>query len=87
MAKTRAGQGIGTGADKSAPRRMRVYRFADLKPAGVPFTRKHVTTLEKRDEFPPHFQLGPNSVAWVGDEVDAWVEGKIRARRVVPIVG
>lgn len=60
----------------------RAYQFRDLKPAGVPYSRKHVTTLEKRDEFPMHFQLGPNSIAWVADEVDAWVENKIRGRNV-----
>ena len=58
----------------------RVYRFPDLKTAGVPFTRKHVTTMEKRDEFPTHFKLGSNSVGWVAAEVDAWVEERIRRR-------
>jgi hypothetical protein len=63
---------------------MRTYRYCDLKPAGVPFTRKHVTTLEKRGEFPQHFDLGQHSIAWVATEVDAWVENKIRRRN--PIV-
>jgi predicted DNA-binding transcriptional regulator AlpA len=70
MIKTRNGEGVGT----------RVYRFPDLRPAGVPFTRKHITTLEKRSEFPMHFWLGENSVGWVAAEVDAWVEGRIRRR-------
>jgi hypothetical protein len=63
---------------------MRTYGFRDLKPAGVPFTRKHITTLEKRAEFPMHFNVGVNSVLWVAYEVDAWVERKIRARRATP---
>jgi predicted DNA-binding transcriptional regulator AlpA len=60
---------------------MRVYRFPELKPAGVPFTRKHVTTLEKRGQFPMHFNVGENSVAWLADEVDRWVDEKVRGRR------
>ena len=61
---------------------VRIYRYRDLKGAGVPFTRKHITALEKRDDFPPHFELGENSVAWVADEVDRWVETRVRSRRV-----
>jgi prophage regulatory protein len=59
----------------------RVYRFRDLKSVGVPYVRKHVTTLERLGEFPMHFQLGPNSVGWVASEVDEWIEARIRSRR------
>jgi prophage regulatory protein len=62
--------------------RARIYRYPDLRPAGVPYTRKHVTHLEKQDEFPMHVELGPNSVGWVAEEVDAWVEERIRRRDV-----
>lgn len=62
----------------------RVYRFRDLKPAGVPYTRKHITTLEKRGAFPMHFALSEFSVAWVAAEVDAWIEDKIRRRPSIP---
>jgi predicted DNA-binding transcriptional regulator AlpA len=61
----------------------RVYRFPELKIAGVPFTRKHVTALEKKGEFPQHFNITDFSVGWVADEVDKWVESKIRSRSVV----
>ena len=60
----------------------RVYRFRDLKTAGVPFTRKHVNTLENRGEFPEHIHLTPFSIGWVADEVDRWVEDKIRRRNI-----
>jgi len=59
---------------------MRTYRFRQLGPAGVPYTYKHITTLERRKEFPQRFRLGENSVAWVADEVDAWVEARVRGR-------
>jgi prophage regulatory protein len=64
---------------RSSP--MRVYRFRELKLHGVPFTRKHITTLEKNSKFPAHFDLGENTVAWVADEVDAWVEARVRGRQ------
>jgi prophage regulatory protein len=62
---------------------MRIYRFRDLRPAGVHFVRKHIRDLELRGEFPQRFKLGEKSVAWVAEEVDAWVDAKIRARRPV----
>ena len=62
----------------------RVYRFPELKQAGVPFTRKHITTLEKQGDFPMHFHITDFSVGWVAAEVDAWVEERIRRRPVPP---
>jgi len=56
-------------AEGTPARTSRVYRFRDLKGAGVSYTRKHITDLEKRGEFPMHFQLGPNSIGWVAEEV------------------
>jgi prophage regulatory protein len=67
-------------AEGTPARTSRVYRFRDLKGAGVPYTRKHITDLEKRSHFPMHFQLGPNSVGWVASEVDEWIEARIRSR-------
>jgi prophage regulatory protein len=63
---------------------MRVYRFPDLRCAGVGFCRKHIRTLERRGEFPRHFNLGESTVAWVADEVDAWVDERVRDRRQMP---
>jgi predicted DNA-binding transcriptional regulator AlpA len=63
---------------------MRLYRFRALKGAGVPFTRKHVTHLEQHGKFPRHFKIGENSVSWVAEEVDRWVEDRIRGRDFAP---
>jgi prophage regulatory protein len=59
---------------------MRVYTFRDLKGAGVPFTRKHITQLEKAGKFPLHFKIGVRATGWVADEVDSWVEQRVRQR-------
>jgi prophage regulatory protein len=63
---------------------MRIYRFHQLRGAGVPFTRKHVRTLEKVDQFPRHVNFGVSTVAWIADEVDEWVEERVRDRRQLP---
>jgi len=36
--------------------------------------------LEKAGKFPRRIQLGGNSVGWLADEVDKWIEEKARAR-------
>ncbi len=64
---------------------MRSLRFRELKTAGVPFTRKHITHMEKQGTFPPHFVVGEKTVLWVADEVEEWVAQRVRARRLVPI--
>jgi predicted DNA-binding transcriptional regulator AlpA len=79
--------GTRTGRDLRGEFRLlpqRIYRFRELKGAGVPFTRKHITHLEKQGRFPMHFRIGENSVGWLAEEVDHWLEERIR-RRPVPI--
>ena len=66
-------------------RRQQIYRFPDLKPAGVPFCIKHLRTMESCGTFPLRIQLSEHTVGWVADEVDAWVADKIAARRVIPL--
>jgi predicted DNA-binding transcriptional regulator AlpA len=39
--------------------------------------------MEKRGEFPQRVTLGENRVAWWEDEVDAWIESRIRAGRKI----
>jgi prophage regulatory protein len=45
----------------------------------IDFSDVHIWRLEKRGEFPKRIQLGPNSVGWFEDEVDAWIASRIRA--------
>jgi prophage regulatory protein len=56
----------------------RIIRRAELQ-RKIPFSMVHVWRLEKRSEFPARIQLGTNSVGWYEDEVDAWIEARIRA--------
>jgi prophage regulatory protein len=34
--------------------------------------------------FPRSVPLGPHRVAWVEHEIDTWIEGRIRARKLAP---
>ena len=45
----------------------------------VPFSMVHIWRLEKRGAFPLRVQLAPTSVAWYLDEVQGWIESRIRA--------
>jgi prophage regulatory protein len=44
----------------------------------VPFSRVHIWRLEQANSFPARLQLGPNSVWWYLDEVQGWIDSRIR---------
>ena len=59
----------------------RFVRFPRLAPDfGIPYSRMHIDRLEKLGRFPKRVALGPNSVAWVEDEIIAWQAERIAAR-------
>jgi len=66
---------------------LRILRFPELKVRkGIDYTRQYVDRLERKGRFPTRIQLGPNSVGWLEEEVDAWIRsmprGRIRDARV-----
>jgi prophage regulatory protein len=50
--------------------------------AMIPFTRQHLSRLERDGLFPQRLQIGANRVAWRETEVMAWIES--RARGALP---
>lgn len=44
-----------------------------------------IDRLEARGDFPARVRLGPNSVAWLEEEVEQWIEARLRARGPLPI--
>ena len=60
----------------------RLLRRPQLRELGINYTQKHLRDLESQARFPRRIQLGPNSVAWVADEIEAWIRARIRASRV-----
>ncbi len=50
----------------------------------VPYTGQHILRLEKSGKFPRRIKVGPNRVAWLLSEVEAWVAARVAERdRVV----
>jgi prophage regulatory protein len=46
----------------------------------IPYTPQHILRLEKQGKFPRRIQVGPNRVAWLESEVDAWVAERVAER-------
>lgn len=46
----------------------------------VPYSRQHILRLEKAGRFPLRVRIGDHRIAWVADEVDAWVQSHIDKR-------
>lgn len=55
--------------------------YSDLKELGVPYTRQHLARLEAEKKFPKRVQVGEARIAWVEDEIRAWVKARIEARK------
>jgi predicted DNA-binding transcriptional regulator AlpA len=66
---------------RRAGQRPKFYRYSQLANAGIPWSRKHVNHLEKNGRFPQRVWLGENTCAWPCDEIDDYVEARIRERR------
>lgn len=49
----------------------------------VPYTPQHILRLEKEGKFPRRVQVGPNRVAWVEAEVEAWIAARVAERDAV----
>ena len=47
---------------------------------GIPYTPQHIARLEAAGQFPKRVRLGPNRVAWLLSEVDAWVSERVVIR-------
>ena len=58
---------------------MRVLSYKDLKERGIPWTRVHVNRMEKNGRFPRRIKLGPNTVAWPEEKIDAWLAERAEA--------
>ncbi len=43
----------------------------------VGLSRPTIWRLERSNEFPRRRQLGKNSVAWVEDEIEKWMESRV----------
>ncbi len=60
----------------------RLVTYRDLKDLGVPYTRQHLSRLEKQSPpgFPRRVRLGQCRVAWLWAEIEAWLQARLNDR-------
>ena len=49
----------------------------------VKYSAQHIARLEKAGQFPKRLRLGPNRVAWILAEVEAWIEERLAKRDAI----
>ena len=60
---------------------MKFLTYRELKLIkGIPYCRVHLRRMMRAGTFPQAVQLGPNSAAWVEEEVDRWSEERASER-------
>jgi prophage regulatory protein len=47
---------------------------------GVPYSFAHIARLEAAGQFPKRIRLGACRVAWIAEEVQAWIDERIAVR-------
>ena len=52
---------------------------------GIPYSFQHIARLEVAGRFPQRIQLGQCRVAWLSEEVEAWIGERVSQRvRTLP---
>jgi prophage regulatory protein len=54
----------------------------DIKARGISYSRAQIYRKIKDGSFPPPVRLGENRIAWLSNEIDAWIEAIAAARKV-----
>ena len=47
---------------------------------GVPYSFAHIARLEAAGQFPKRVRLGACRVAWLSEEVQAWIDERVASR-------
>lgn len=51
---------------------------------GVPYSFQHIARLERAGQFPKRIKLGQCRVAWLSEEVAAWIDERVANRETTP---
>jgi predicted DNA-binding transcriptional regulator AlpA len=57
------------------------YRFDDLVIAGIVKNRVTLSRWIKKEGFPSGVMLGPNTRAWLKDEIERWCSSRVTGRK------
>lgn len=55
----------------------RLLSFKELKEFGIPYSKSHLYFLMNKDQFPKPLKLSTNTVAWIKEDIQNWIENKI----------
>lgn len=59
----------------------RLIDFKELKPKkGISYCRDHLRRKSNAGEFPRPVAISPRRIAWIEEEIDAWIAAKIAGR-------
>ncbi len=58
----------------------RYYRYRDLVDRRIVNNRQTLSNWIKRRRFPKPVKLGPNTAAWLAEEVEAWLRQRAAER-------
>lgn len=58
----------------------RIISYDDLKNKGINYSKPHLWRLERDRKFPKRVQTGDRRYGYVEEEIDAYIEARIRAR-------
>ena len=59
-----------------------LYDRADLCRRGIKFSNSSLLRLEAAERFPRRLRTSCRTVAWLPEEIEAWLQGRIVARDV-----
>jgi predicted DNA-binding transcriptional regulator AlpA len=59
---------------------MRLLSLAQVQQRGIPYCRDHLRRLVRAGKFPRPVEVGPGRIAWVEEEVDAYIEQVVAKR-------
>jgi prophage regulatory protein len=66
---------------------MKVLTFSELQRIkGIPYCRDHLRRKVNAGEFPKPIELGDHRIAWIEEEVDAYLEALVAKRSSSPAV-
>jgi prophage regulatory protein len=61
----------------------KLLKYGELNSTrGISFSRRHLYTLEEKNNFPKRVALGVNRIGWVETEIDEWLATKLAARNI-----
>lgn len=61
---------------------LQLLSYNDLKNFGIRYSKSHLYYLMNRNEFPRPVKLSANTIAWDRDDIQIWIDEKIKAHRI-----